>query len=929
MELERWKLVDDLLQSALELPPGRREEFLRAACAGDSTLAEEVRSLLTSHRRAGEFLESPAVEVAARAIASSPHPPQSQPFSASPSDSLPDSVTGSLAGQIISHYRLLKMIGRGGMGSVWLAERCDGRFERKVAIKFIHLAVLDSASAERFKREGEILGKLVHPQIAELVDAGLTSMGEPYLVLEYIEGRPIDEYADAHTLGLEDRIRLFLDVLSAVAHAHRNLIVHRDIKPSNVFVSDSGQVKLLDFGIAKVLAEEAGVNAETMLTLEAGAMLTPRYAAPEQVSQGAITTATDIYSLGVLLYVLLTGQHPAGPGPYSMAQLIKTIVDEDPPFASDAASTINEKDAASRATAPEKLSRLLRGDLDRILAKAVRKNPAERYASAAEFADDLQRFLDHKPVLARPDSFAYRTAKFVRRHRVGVGVATILFLTIAAAVTGLVIQDRRLRTERDFALRQLLRLQQHDEFLDFLLSDAAPSGKPFTVNNLLDRATRILEKQKPSLDQAELFEWIGIDYSSQDQHGSARPLLERAYAISRQSSDPSERAKASCALGVGLARDEDLKRAEDLIQQGLRELPDDPQYAYVRIDCLRQGGEVSRQRGEASEAVHRIELARQIARQSPFNSDKVEMTAALDLASMYSEAGRDRESLAEFERASGLMTALGRDETETAVVLYNNWAVELDQIGRPLEAEKVYRRVIDISRDGDTEEAVSPMVLTNYARVQRELNHLPQAQDYVERAYNKALKTGDELVINQSLLERSRVCLAQDNLPCAESMLDQVEPRLHKLLPPGHYAFGALASSRGAIAFARHDLPTALRLTDQGISTIETAVKAGHEGAFVLPDMYTARSKIELALGHADQAAADAAHAASSFEPGARPEDASCKLGHAELAQARALAALGKSVEARAMASLALDQLQGSLGPSHPDTEAAHLLAKQ
>jgi len=199
------------------------------------------------------------------------------------------------------------MIGSGGMGSVWLAERCDGRFERKVAIKFIHLAVLDAAGAERFKREGAILGKLSHPQIAELIDAGVTSTGEPFLVLEYVEGQAIDEYCDRNKLGIDARIHLFLDVLSAVAHAHSNLIVHRDIKPSNVFIRNDGQVKLLDFGIAKVLAEDA---VPAQLTAEASRVLTPQYAAPEQLTGAAITTATDVYLLGVLLFVLLTGEHP-------------------------------------------------------------------------------------------------------------------------------------------------------------------------------------------------------------------------------------------------------------------------------------------------------------------------------------------------------------------------------------------------------------------------------------------------------------------------------------------------------------------------------------------------------------------------------------------------------------------------------------------
>jgi eukaryotic-like serine/threonine-protein kinase len=910
MEIERWKLVDDLLQSALELAPERREDFLQQVCAQDPALMDEIKSLLTSQRKVGDFLEQPAVEMAARALAD-----ESEPL-----------LSTALVGQVISHYRLLKMIGRGGMGSVWLAERCDGRFERKVAIKFIHLAVLDQASAERFKREGAILGKLGHAQIAELIDAGLTSIGEPYLVLEYVEGQPIDEYCDQNKLGIEARIRLFQDVLSAVAHAHSNLIVHRDIKPSNVFVNHQGQVKLLDFGIAKVLADEANVGSASALTLEGGAMLTPRYAAPEQFSDAVITTATDIYSLGVLLYQLLTGLHPAGRGPCSAAQLIKAILDEEPQRASDAASATGAEAAADRATTTEKLRRLLLGDLDTIIAKAIRKNPADRYTSVSAFADDLQRFLEHKPVLARPDSLNYRATKFVRRNRAAAAVAVIAFIAVAAGVTGIVIQDRRARAERDFAIRQMVRIDQHDEFLGFLLSDAAPSGKPFTVNSLLDRAQHILERQKTSPSKLDLMEWIGVDYSAQDRHGQARPILEEAYKLSRQSTDPAVLASASCSLGVALSRDEDLVRADNLIAEGLRELPNDPQYDLTRITCLRQGSEVSRQKGEISEGVRRMELAQQLLLTSPFNSDEFQMGTSLDLAAMYSEAGRDNEALAAFERAAARMTSLGRDETETGVVLYNDWALELDQVGRPLEAEKIYRRVIDMSRDGETEEAVSPMILLNFARVQRELNHLPQAADYAERAYDKAIKVGDELVVNQSLLERTKLYTTQHNLPRAEEMLAEVEPRLRKILPPGHYAFAAITSDRALLAMENHDLPTALRLNEDAIDLIQAAIKARGEGAFNLPGLYIDRSAIDLASGQADQAAADAANALMALQPLNLPGVISSKLGRAYLAQARALSAQGKSAEARQAASHALQQLQGSVGADHPDTHAAQQL---
>jgi len=912
MEPERWKRVDELLQSALEMDSQRRDAFLLQACGQDSALLDEVRSLLTSHRRAGDFLATPAAELAARAIAAEEEP----------------SPSSSLEGQRISHYRILNRIGRGGMGTVWLAERCDGRFERKVAIKFIHLARLDPASVERFKREGAILGKLAHPLIAELMDAGLTPAGEPYLVLEYVEGRPIDDYCDQHKLGVNARIRLFLDVLSAAAHAHSNLIVHRDIKPPNVLVRNDGKVKLLDFGIAKVLADQTSDADAPPLTLEGGPALTPKFAAPEQVTGGAITTATDIYASGVLLYLLLTGQHPAGPGPQSPAQLFHAIVGHEPRRASESIASISAQAAANRSTAPEKLRRQLRGDLDRIIAKAIRKNPAERYPSVTAFADDLVRYLEHKPVLARPDSFRYRTAKFVRRNRLAVAVAAIALAAAIAGVAAIVIQDRRVRAQRDFAFREFARAAQHDEFLDFLLADAAPSGKPFTVNDLLDRAKKIVEKQNPSPQQAELMDWIGDDYAAHGQYAQARPILERAYQLSLQSNDPRVRASAACTLGWELSHQEDLARGEALIAEGLRALPDQPLYAIDRVACLRLASVVSAAKGDPAQAVRQMETASRILRASPLDSEAFELRVAIDLAVAYQAAGRNRESLAQFERAGALLSSLGRDQTETAAALYNNWALELDQAGRTRDAEIAFRRDIEISRDNAAEGAVLGTTLENYAHVLMELDRSAQAADYAERAYQLAVNAGDQSLITHSLLVRSRIYIAQHDLPRAESMLDLVEPRMRKSLPPGHYGFAAILSQRGLIAMEKHDLPAAIRLMNQSVAMVQASVNSGHGGAYALPGLYTDRSAINLALERPADAEADAARALAALHADANPAGVSSRLGRAYLAQARALAAQGNNEQARRAAALALAQLQGSLGPDHPDSRSARSLAQ-
>ena len=293
MSPELWRQLSPFLDEVLAIEESERQAWLEDLDGRRPELTAHLRDLLREHRLLAreQFLEEPI------ALPRVEEPP-------------------ALAGQAIGPYRLLSPIAKGGMGSLWLAERSDGRFERQVAVKFLNLALAGRGGTERFKREGAALGRLSHPNIADLADAGLTPEGQPYLVLEYVDGEHIDQYCARHQLDGDARIRLFLEVLTAVAHAHANLIVHRDIKPSNVMVRGDGRVKLLDFGISKLLEDE---GAPTQLTREGLGPMTPEYAAPEQVNGEPITTATDVYGLGVLLYVLLTGQHPAGPGPHSAA----------------------------------------------------------------------------------------------------------------------------------------------------------------------------------------------------------------------------------------------------------------------------------------------------------------------------------------------------------------------------------------------------------------------------------------------------------------------------------------------------------------------------------------------------------------------------------------------------------------------------------
>ncbi len=432
----RWPVLSPYLDELLDLLPPARAERLAQLREQDAALADDLQELLArqDQMEAAAFLDRPAL-----------------------------AGTPLEAGQVVGAYTLVRELGQGGMGTVWLARRTDGRFDAEVAIKFL-LASLPGLQTGRFSREGQILARLAHPHIARMLDAGLSADSQPYLVLEYVDGAPITSYCDAKGLDARQRVTLFLDVLAAVAHAHARLILHRDLKPSNILVTDAGEVKLLDFGIAKLLDDATGSGEATELTRQAGHAYTLNYAAPEQVQRQEVTTATDVYALGVLLYQLLGGKHPTELDTQSHVDRLRAIVEQEPRRLSDAAPA-------------------LRGDLDTILAKALKKAPAERYANAEQLADDLRHWLAFEPISARRDSALYVLGRFARRHRLAVGLGS-LGLAALVALTGLSMAEawRADRAE----LQALARRQQADDLLSYMLGDFADKLRPVGRLELLD-----------------------------------------------------------------------------------------------------------------------------------------------------------------------------------------------------------------------------------------------------------------------------------------------------------------------------------------------------------------------------------------------------------------------------------------------------------
>ena len=907
--LDRWKVLSPHLDHALRLSDEERSRWLSALRVDSPELASDLENLIAQQRRVAEerFLEEQA------------------PF---PSE-------GCYPGQNVGLYTLVSEIGAGGMGTVWLAERSDGRFRRRVAIKFLNVTVSGIGAEQRFKREGSILARLSHNNIAELIDAGVTAHGQSYLVLEYIEGKHIDRYCDEHRLGVPQRVRLFLDVLSAVSQAHSNLIVHRDLKPSNVLVGSDGQVKLLDFGIAKLLSNDSESEDTTLLTLGGVRPMTPGYAAPEQLQGGSITTSTDVYALGVLLYELLTGMHPAGGRLQTPAEFVKAVVEQDPVRPSIAVNPVGDATQADdrahlRSTTPDRLQRILRDDLDTIILKALKKDPRERYHSVSAFAEDLQRYLRNEPIRARPDSIAYRTKKFARRHRVPVLLAAVAFLAIAGGGVATAFQARAARQQRDFALRQLERAERITGLNELLLSEVAPFGKPLTKNDLLQREEEIIQREHRDdpATHVEMLISIGQQYSAVEENDHARQLLESAYEQSRSVPDPATRAKAACEFGWALLPIGEFAHAEQLYQAGLRELPSDPQYDPVRILCLIDGGEIAYRNGDSHEELRRTELAEGVFNNSPVRSPVEELNVLVGLADGYAVTGQFAKSDVAFRRASARMASLGYDKTQKAVKLLNDWGLMLTDAGRPLQAADEFRQAIEINRTNQSEEEVLPTILHNYSAALRELGKLNEAADYAERAHQKAIEAHNQMLVTQSDMQRARIYRDQHDYQRSHEILSSLEPILKAALPPGHYAFAILSSENSLLAEAQGDMPNALRLANQAITTDEADCKPGGQGAIYLPAFLVRRSNIELEMQNVAAAEADANRALELLRGRMEPGAQSSSLGRAYLAMARAMAADGKGTQSREMARAAVDNLQNTLGANHPETiKAAKLLS--
>ncbi len=891
MRDERWRAVEPHLDRVLDLPAHERPAWLEGLRAQDPKLAADLERLLAFHDETSQerFLEDAFPE---------------RPSSA------------SLAGQTLGAYTLIEPIGQGGMGSVWLARRSDGRFEGRAAVKLLNASLVGRAGEERFRREGSILARLVHPNIARLLDAGVSDWGQPYLVLEHVDGEQIDRYCDGRRLGIEARLGLFLDVAAAVSLAHANLVVHRDIKPSNVLVGQDGRVRLLDFGIAKLLEDGDGSGVETALTREGGRAFTPEFAAPEQLTGGVVTTATDVHALGTLLYLLLAGEHPAGTARSTPALLLKAIVETSPRRPSEAATAA---DAAARSTTAEGLRRQLRGDLDTIVAKALKKDPAERYPSVDAMAADVRRFLAHQPIGARPDSFGYRTAKFVRRHRVGVALASLALLAALAGTVAILWQANEARRQRDAAQAQLARATASSEFLGFLFSAGAPEGQKFVATDLLQQGEIIVDKQFGKDDplRAELLAGIGMQHLYAQRFEKAQPVLERAEKLASLSNDPALRARVRCPLAVALVVGGERERAEKLISQALADLPKDPQHALARAECLTRWSSFGYYTDEGQPMIRRAAEALEALSESPVPSLLTRLDGQADLAYGYYLDRQNAKADAAFAVLTKELERTGRERTLAAADAWNNWAL-VHHRGEIRKAEPLYRRALEIHRAIGGEQPVPAVVLHNYAGVLQQLARHAEAEPISREAIRNARAQQATFVEMFATMELAGMYAETGRLDEARAALATLDPyQGTKAFTPLRRAF--LAQTRGMLATARGDTAEARKQFTEAVGLYDGIPAKFSHGVLAL----VALARAELALGQPAAAEAAARKALALSESFVDEDAPSYLVGLSLAALGDIEVAAGRAEAGRATIEKALEHLNTTLGPEHPATVAA------
>ena len=918
-----WARLSPLLDAALDLPPHERVAWLAALQAHAPEDAAALQGLLERQEAAGrdDFLASSAHAGATL-------------------------VAVPAAGHRIGPWTIEGPLGEGGMASVWLARRSDGRHEGQAAIKLMHGRLHGTQASQRFEREGRILARLEHPHIARLLDAGVASDGDggqPYLVLELVRGEAIDRWCDERRLDVEGRLRLFVDVALAVAAAHAKLVVHRDLKPGNVLVDAQGQVKLLDFGIARLLedgedgAAPSGASA-SFATRTGQRAYTPAWAAPEQVRGESVSTATDVWALGVLLCQLLTGRHPSGlPWTSDLTAWMHAAALPDMKRPSLLASQGDDAAAlaAARGLPPQRLAKRLQGELDQIVLRAVAEEPGRRYASAQALADDVQRHLRNEPVSAVADTMGYRAAKFVRRNRLTVGAASVTLLALLAGVLGTTWQALEARAQRDAAqaarveavaqtqraIRERDSAEATEEFLGFLLTSTP--GKPVTAKELLvqGETQALLQFKDAPLLQARLLLTLAELYSAIDESDRVLAVLDSA----RRAADAAGpggtglRALADCMRAADLMITPDAAAAEAAFEAALPVLRTGPHAdATLLLWCLSERSSRTTRVGLPADALRQYREALQLMGTPRPGQHSRSLALRLGVAWNAARMGELGAGIQTLRAGLQESQAMGRGDTGEAMAWTNNLANLEYQAGQTLAAVASFERLLALQGN----DAV-PMVRANLAQYLFKVGRKKEAVDMAERARAASRADGDLFAV--ASLDTAYIgCPAALGRAVCQQRREASRLHLQGVMQPSNTMFAVLELATGQEALAHREVEVAHRAFAKSVEifdasprfqptrTLAAALLARTESALGRPAPALARAEEAVSRARSLWLAAKASGLAHS-----------AWLGQALLAQAVVRKAAGQADAARQSAEEALPHLQATMGALAPETREA------
>ncbi len=893
---DEWRRISRILDEALAVSGPERAALIGRACGSDDELRARVTRMLAA--ATSDAFETPAAEFAA--------------------DLIDDSVHGEapdMEGRRIGAYRIERVLGVGGMGVVYLARRDDGHFEQSVALKLVRAANNDPIAMQRFADERQILADLDHPNLARLLDGGVTGDGSPYIAMEYVDGVPITEYCDAHDFGVDERLAIFEKVCNVVDHAHRNLIIHRDLKPTNIFVTKDGTVKLLDFGIAKLL--DPARTFDKALTAADSSPLTPEYSSPEQLRAQPVTIASDIYSLGVLLYTLLARRQPYSLVGLSAAERERVVCDNVP---------VTPSDAVSHAP----LRKRLRGDLDSIVMMALRKEPERRYATARELAADIGRYRTNRPVAARPDSVGYRMSRFFRRNRASVVAAG---LVVSALVAGLGIaswQAHVAARERDQAKAEAEKRQAVSDALLDIIALADPGDSPVDVaagKQVLDYAVNRVDAQfasQPDLLSKVLI-GIGAGYGHMGEWASAQDLLKRAVVLTRETfgARSLEEAEALEALGNSYIHTNDFPRADSLLHEciNIRLEHYDENDSILVSDYSGLATIAARQeRFEDAERYHQKTVDMRIAEVGPEHV----YTAICynNLATAQSALGKMEEAEANYRHSLEIWEKQKTRNPDLAEG-YHNFAIFLQSQGRARESADFNRKALDVYRELGLKGSRYANFLNTLANGLNDTGDFAEAERIVRESMemnianlgeNNMQVAANHLTLSRALVGLGRYDEALDHARTGYRVFESILGKDHRYTVAAQAYVGDAEWRSGRVESGRATLEVALerQSADPG------------DGGWRASQTLFWLAQLDLHTGD-PRSAEPRLRRAIELRLNRHPPE-SWAVAEIQAVLGDCLVRLGRAAEAREVLSTAVPNLARTVGPDDARTKAARAL---